>query len=81
MIIRILNFKNNTDAPVYIKASADGGYLSFKIYGEETRDKNRKIEYVSEVLETIQPGADIITEDKSLPIFLQGSYTVCTCRI
>lgn len=60
-------FKNNTDAPVYIKASADGGYLSFKIYGEETRDKNRKIEYVSEVLETIQPGADIITEDKSLP--------------
>ena len=48
--------------------------LSFKIYGEETRDENRKIEYVSEILETIQPGADIITEDKSLP----SSYRAVT---
>lgn len=62
-----LKFKNNTKAPVYIWADASGGVLSFKIYGEETRAKNRKIEFVSEILETIQPGADIVTEDKSLP--------------
>lgn len=67
-------FKNNTDVPIYIKADASGGTLSFKIYGEETRPKNRKIEFVPEILETIQPGADIITENKSLP----SSYRAVT---
>lgn len=67
-------FKNNTDAPVYIAASAEGGVLSFKIYGAETRDKNRTIEFEPEILETIQPGADVITEDKSLP----SSYRAVT---
>lgn len=67
-----LKFKNNTDAPVYIWADASGGVLSFKIYGEETRPKKRKIEFVSEILETIQPGADIITEDKSLPSYYRS---------
>ncbi len=67
-------FKNNTDAPVYIAASAEGGVLSFKIYGEETREENRTIEFESEILETIQPGADVITEDKSLP----SSYRAVT---
>lgn len=60
-------FKNNTDVPVYIAASASGGILSFRIYGEETRDSNRKIEYKSETLETIQPGAAIETVDKTKP--------------
>ncbi len=60
-------FKNNTDVPIYIWADASGGTLTFRIYGEETRPKNRKIEFEPEILETIQPGADIITEDKSLP--------------
>lgn len=67
-------FKNNTDVPVYIWADASGGTLSFKIYGEETRPKNRKIEFEPEILETIQPGADVITEDKSLP----SSYRTVT---
>lgn len=67
-----LKFKNNTKAPVYIWADASGGVLSFKIYGEETRPKNRKIEFVSEILETISPGADIITEDKSLPSYYRS---------
>lgn len=65
-------FKNNTQAPVYIWADASGGMLSFKIYGEETRPKNRKIEFVSEILETITPGADIVTEDKSLPSYYRS---------
>lgn len=67
-------FKNNTDVPIYIWADASGGTLSFKIYGEETRPENRKIEFEPEILETIQPGADIITEDKSLP----SSYRAVT---
>lgn len=60
-------FKNNTNAPIYIAASADGGTLSFKIYGEETRPSNREIKFESKILETIQPGEAKITEDPSLP--------------
>ncbi len=69
-----LKFKNNTDAPIYIAASADGGVLSFKIYGQETRPENRKISFESETIETIQPGAAKITEDPSKP----ASYRAVT---
>lgn len=62
-----LKFKNNTDAPIYIGAIASGGQLTFRIYGEETREKNRTIKFESEILETIQPGADVITEDPTMP--------------
>lgn len=62
-----LRFKNNTDAPIYIEANASSGRLTFNIWGHETRPKNRTIEYVSEVVETIQPGKDVITEDPTLP--------------
>lgn len=60
-------FKNNLDYPVYIMASASGGVLTFQIYGHETRDANRTISFEPEILETIQPGADVVTEDSSLP--------------
>lgn len=67
-------FKNNTDVPVYIAATADGSTLSFRIYGEETRPANRTIKFKSEVLETIQPGEPKIEEDPSKP----ASYRVVT---
>lgn len=63
-----LKFKNNTDVPLYIEAYTEGRQITFKIYGEETRDtEHRKVEYKSEVLETIQPGEDKIVEDPTLP--------------
>lgn len=67
-----LKFKNNTDAPVYIEGYTQGRTIYFKIYGEETRDENRSIKYVSEVTDTIQPGADKVTKDPTLP----SSYRV-----
>lgn len=67
-------FKNNTDVPVYIAGSAEGGCISFKIYGEETRPDNRKIEFQSETTETIQPGDEVVTVDPSQP----ASYRVVT---
>jgi vancomycin resistance protein YoaR len=67
-------FKNNTDAPVYIAATADGSTLSFRIYGEETRADNRKISFESEILETIQPGEAKEVEDATKP----ASYRVVT---
>lgn len=66
--VKDLKFKNNTDAPVYIEAYTSGRTIYFKVYGEETRDtEHRTIEYKSEITETIQPGADIVTEDPTRP--------------
>ncbi|MDE5966603.1 MAG: VanW family protein [Lachnospiraceae bacterium] len=60
-------FSNNTDTPIYIEAAAGGGYVSFTIYGEETRPESRTIEFESKILSTIQPGDEIETLDKSKP--------------
>lgn len=62
-----LIFENNTDAPVYIEGYVYNKTLTFNIYGHETRPANRTIKYVSEVLEELAPGADVITYDASLP--------------
>lgn len=60
-------FKNNLEYPVYIMGSASGGVLSFKIYGHETRPENREISFDSEIISTIEPGPEVVTEDPSLP--------------
>lgn len=63
-----LKFKNNTEAPIYLEAYTKGREITFVLYGEETRDKkNRKVEYVSEVLEKISPGPDKEVVDKTKP--------------
>lgn len=67
-------FKNNTDVPIYISATADGATLSFSIYGQETRESNRNIKFKSEILETIQPGNPVETVDASKP----ASYRMVT---
>lgn len=50
-----LKFKNNTDAPIYVEGYVSGGNITFVIYGQETREASRTIEYVSETLETKKP--------------------------
>ena len=45
-------FMNNTDSPVFIEAKAEGGEVTFRIYGHETRDPRRSIHYESRVLTT-----------------------------
>lgn len=48
-----LVFKNNTDAPIYIQGIYNpGGTLKFNVYGHDTRDANRTIEFVSETVST-----------------------------
>lgn len=50
-------FKNNYDTPIYIHAEIDGAnQLCFAIYGKETREKGRTIEYESETVLTVEPG-------------------------
>lgn len=63
-----LKFKNNTDTPIYLEAYTANRCIYFNVYGKENRDlKNRKVEYVSEVMETISPGEDKVTIDNTLP--------------
>lgn len=60
--LKDLKFINNTDAPIYIEASADGSTLHFAIYGHETRDPNRTVRYESETTNTEDPTPSL-TED------------------
>lgn len=61
-------FINNTEAPIYIESIIKDKNVTFNIYGMETRDPGRKVQYVSEVLEVINPTTDAITADASRPI-------------
>lgn len=64
-----LKFKNNTDIPVYIEVYTVGRKITFSLYGKETRDiENRKIEFISQVTQTIPPGKEKITKDPTKPI-------------
>ncbi len=62
-----LKFSNNTDTPIYIQGYCGGGVITFTIYGNETRPAGRTVSFESVKAETIQPGKDIVTEDKTQP--------------
>ena len=61
-------FINTTDAPVYIEGIIKDKNITFNIYGQETRSADRKVTYVSEIIEVINPTADAITADARQPI-------------
>lgn len=63
-------FKNNYDFPVYIEGVYKNRNLTFNIYGVETRDANRKVSYVSEIVSTNDPDTEY-TLSSSRPV---GSY-------
>lgn len=62
-----LKFKNNTKAPIYLEGYTEGGILHFNVYGEDTRDPNREISFVSETTGQTDPGVQYVA-DGSLPI-------------
>jgi len=45
-------FVNSTDAPIYIHSEVSDGTVTFCIYGEETRNSSRTIEYESRTIST-----------------------------
>lgn len=60
-------FVNDTNAPIYIEAYTKNKTVTFSIYGYDERNPKRTVEYKSEVLERVEPPADVITEDPTLP--------------
>lgn len=61
-----LKFENNLDVPIYIEAYVRNGNITFNIYGKETRAKNRRIEYVSETIETKKAEPEFEASNDSL---------------
>ena len=53
-------FKNNQKTPIYIEAYTSGGNLYFTVYGKETRDSSRKVEFVSEVTSQTDPEKEFV---------------------
>lgn len=62
-----LKFRNNTDYPILIEATTQGKKITFNIWGNEVRNPNRTIEFVTVKLSETAPGKDVITEDPSKP--------------
>ena len=62
-------FKNNLEYPIYIEGyTTPEKEITFTIYGVETRDSGREVTYESEVLERIEPDAEVIYVDESMPV-------------
>ena len=59
-----LKFVNNYNFPIYIEGTTNGETLTFNIYGVETRDKNRKVKYVTEELAKNDPGTEYTFSDE-----------------
>lgn len=71
-------FENNYDTPIYIFGEIDDdNQLCFAIYGKETRDKTRKIEFESEEVSTEEPGVKY-KADAELALGEDGSDRKCT---
>lgn len=63
--VKDFRFVNSTDAPIYIEASAGDGKVAFAIYGHETKDSSRTVEFESETL-SVTETATKITLDSSV---------------
>lgn len=61
-------FVNNLDYPVYLQGSVANKSITFTVYGKETRDPGRKVEFESETLETIPSEGCKVKTDASQPI-------------
>ena len=66
-----LVFTNNQEYPVYLAGYTDGYYVTFEIYGKETRPANRKVVYESIVDSRIVSETKYV-DDPSLPA---GTYS------
>lgn len=77
-------FMNNLDYPIYIEGYTEDQYVTFNIYGVETRNEGYEVRYESEVLEVIHPTTDAISADPAQPIgyiVTEGAHTGYRARM
>lgn len=59
--VKDFQFKNNQDTPIYIQGYTSGGRIYFNVYGKETRDSGRTVDFVSEVTSQTDPEVEYVT--------------------
>lgn len=64
--VKDIKITNNYSTPIYVEGYTENRKLTFTIYGKETRPENRTVEYVSETLSSISPGAPAEQVDPSM---------------
>ena len=77
-------FKNNQATPVYIEGYCEGGKIYFSVYGKETRDSSRTIDFVSEETSKTDPGITFkydSTKPAGTMTKEQGPHTGYTARL
>ncbi len=76
-------FTNNTEYPIYIAGQTGGKAITFSIYGVETRDPNRSLEFESVELSREDPVGDKIIGDSSQPagyVHTQSAHVGYRCE-
>ena len=68
-----MKLENTTDAPIYIEGYVSGGYITFTIYGKETRPANRSVKFVSETISTKDPGKKFEASEDALGTIVKTS--------
>ena len=68
-----MKLQNTTDAPIYIEGYVSGGYVTFTIYGKETRPANRSVKFISETISTKDPGKKFEASDDALGTIVKTS--------
>ncbi len=62
-----IKITNNRETPIYVEGFTHNRNVTFKIWGQETRDKNRQIKFVSEILSETPAGITYV-DDPTLPL-------------
>lgn len=76
-------FTNNTEYPIYISGQTGGKAITFSIYGVETRDPARSLEFESVELSKEEPVGDKVIADPSQPagyVHNQSAHTGYHCE-
>lgn len=70
--VKDLKFVNNYKTPIFLESVLENGYLTFNVYGKETRSSGRTLEFISETLATEEPeGLRFVATDEAA-----GTYRV-----
>lgn len=76
-------FTNNTEYPIYIAGQTGGKAITFSIYGVETRDPGRSLDFESVELSREDPVGDKIIGDPSQPagyVHTQSAHVGYRCE-
>lgn len=81
--LKNLKFKNNTEAPIYIEGYCSNGIVYFNIFGEETRDANREVSFISETLSSEEAPIEVVTTDAPVGVVevTQKAHTGINARL